>query len=128
MFFLSIPERGCSSFLLLAIVDLQRHVVLSDSVVTAKAIDIGDLVYGHGVCLVERRAVHLLHGGDGLAGRVVLAEGQLTPVSIIPYLDKRTKALDLGRESLFVYWMDRLGFSWLAVSYWECFEKPLLRS
>ena len=61
--------------LFLELFHLRGAVLVVDATLASKALDVGKLVDGHGVLLVQRSAVQELDGGDGLFGCLVLDKG-----------------------------------------------------
>ena len=71
---LVITQPPAQVLLLLERCDLRLLVVLIDATLPAVALDVGKLVDGDGVLLVQRGAVQGLDGGDGLRGGLVFDE------------------------------------------------------
>lgn len=76
--------------------DLGRVVLLVDAALFAVAVDVGQLVDGHGVFLIERGAVELLDSRDSLGRRTVFDEG----VAMLSSVHVDIPASTLGRTPL----------------------------
>jgi hypothetical protein len=70
-----VTQPPAQVLLLLERLNLGGRVVLVDAALATEALDIGKLVDGHGVLLVQRGAVQGLDSGLSLCGRLVLDEG-----------------------------------------------------
>jgi hypothetical protein len=92
--------------------DLGGRVLLVDAALLAVAVDVGELVDGHDVLLVQRRAVQLLDGGDGLGGRAVLDKGVALGLAVVAHGHVHAVLLDLAdRVQLAQHKLDQLALA-----------------
>lgn len=70
-----VTQPPAQMLLLLEGLEFRGSVILLNAAFATEALNIGELVDGHGVFLVQRGAVKGLDGGLGLCGRLVLDKG-----------------------------------------------------